>query len=52
MKAPFALILLVAAFVLFVIATIWNWSTGARPLSVACAGLACWSLAVLIGGLT
>lgn len=45
------LVLLIAAFVLFVIATGWLWTSGSRPLSLVSAGLACWVLVQFVGSL-
>ncbi len=46
------LILMVAAFVLFVIAAIWPmWGPdGPHRLSVVASGLACWALSILLAG--
>lgn len=49
MHVPISMILLVAAFVLFVLGSIPK--VGAT-FSLISAGLACWSLAALLGGLS
>lgn len=45
------LVLLIFAFVLFVIGAIWLWVSGHRPHTLVAAGLAMWVLTTFVAGL-